>query len=194
VSPRVMHALGAVVVAGLLAGCAGTGTGTSAGGTGGGDSRYVSGDGSAKVVTDRQAGPQASGVSLDGNPVALSDFKGKVVVVNFWASWCAPCRAEAPSLEQLYEENKANGVEFLGINIKDYSKQTAQAFDRTFKIGYPSLWDQDSQITLGFKVVPPSAIPSTLILDRQGRVAVRILGGTTYSALKPLLQQVSAEK
>ncbi len=134
-----------------------------------------------------------TGERLDGKAFKLSDLKGKVVVVNFWASWCAPCRGEAPSLEQVYTENKEKGVEFIGVNFKD-SKANAEAFERKFKVTYPSLFDADGQVTLAFREVPPSAIPSTLVLDRQGRVAARIIGATTYSKLNPLVAKVVGEK
>jgi thiol-disulfide isomerase/thioredoxin len=191
---------GGVMSALLLAGCAGTNANPT--GPDGGDSRYVAGDGSSQLIKDRKPGPQAKGTTLDGKPLSLADLTagapgggaaGKVVVVNFWASWCAPCRGEAPALQKLYEERKAKGVEFVGIDIKDYGKEAAMAFERTFKIGYPSIYDPDGQVTLAFRVIPPSAVPSTLILDRHGRVAARIIGSTTYSTLGPLIDQVVAE-
>jgi thiol-disulfide isomerase/thioredoxin len=192
---------GAAMSAMLLAGCAGTNSSPT--GTNGGDNRFVAGDGSSQLIKDRKPGPQAKGTTLDGKPLSLGDLTGsspgadtagKVVVVNFWASWCAPCRGEAPALQKLYEENKAKGVEFVGIDTRDYGKEAAQAFERTFKIGYPSIFDSDGQVTLAFRVVPPSAVPSTLILDKHGRVAVRIIGSTTYSRLGPLIDKVVAEK
>ncbi|RAY15477.1 TlpA family protein disulfide reductase [Actinomadura craniellae] len=182
--------LGLALLPVLLAGCAGGQTGATTG-----DSRFVAGDGSAQVITpaDRKAGPQVSGSTLEDRPLNLADLRGKVVVVNFWASWCAPCRGEAPTLEKIYAEQKPRGVEFVGIDIKD-GKEPARAFQRGFKVTYPSLFDPDGRLTLAFRDVPPNAVPSTLVLDRQGRVAVRIIGPTTYSALTPLLTRVTAEK
>ncbi|MGP4024521.1 TlpA family protein disulfide reductase [Actinomadura sp. 3N407] len=183
----------AVALCGLLAGCAGTSA--SENGQGGDANRFISGDGN--VTEYKPAGRTGvqgvTGELLDGKPFKLADLKGKVVVVNFWASWCAPCRGEAPSLQHVYTENKDKGVEFLGVNFKD-SKANAEAFERKFKITYPSLFDADGQVTLAFREVPPSAIPSTLVLDRQGRVAARIIGATTYSKLNPLVAKVAAEK
>ncbi|MFG2246942.1 TlpA family protein disulfide reductase [Spirillospora sp. NPDC048823] len=195
-SPRISPlraAAAAVALCGLLAGCAGTSA--SENGQGGDANRFISGDGNVTEYKSAER-PSVQGVTgrlLDGKPFKLADLKGKVVVVNFWASWCAPCRGEAPSLQHVYTENKDKGVEFLGVNFKD-SKANAEAFERKFKITYPSLSDADGQVTLAFREVPPSAIPSTLVLDRQGRVAARIIGATTYSKLNPLVAEISSEK
>ena len=183
----------AVVACAVLAGCAGTGASQS--GPGGSDDRFISGSGTVQeiVPAERKAPPVASGETLDGKKVALTDFRGKVTVVNFWASWCAPCRGEAPSLEQVHAATKGKGVEFLGVAFKD-GKANAQAFERRFKVGYPSLFDEDGRITLAFREVPPNAIPTTLVLDRQGRVAARVIGATTYSKLNPLVAKILAER
>jgi thiol-disulfide isomerase/thioredoxin len=193
VIPRAMFTRAATTMAVglLLAGCAGTEASQT--GAGGGDSRYVAGDGSSQVIkaADRRQAPQVRGTTLDGKPFDLAGLKGKVVVVNFWASWCAPCRGEAPSLEQVYRENKGKGVEFAGVDIKD-DTEPAKAFVRKFKIGYPSIVDQSGQVTLAFRDVPPNAVPSTLVLDREGRIAARVIGATTYTKLSALLKQVTA--
>jgi thiol-disulfide isomerase/thioredoxin len=183
-------AVAMVAAAGLLAGCAGTQAAQT--GPGAGDSRYVAGNGSSRVIepADRKSAPRARGTTLDGKPFDLATLRGKVVVVNFWASWCAPCRGEAPALEQVYREHKAQGVEFAGVDIKD-DPDPARAFVRKFKVGYPSIVDPDGQVTLAFRDVPPNAVPSTLILDRQGRIAASVIGATTYDRLTRLLGQVT---
>ncbi|MBC6457684.1 TlpA family protein disulfide reductase [Actinomadura sp. HBU206391] len=182
---------GILAAVALLSGC----TATQASGPAGSDSRYVAGNGDSQVIKPaaRKAGPRAEGATLDDKPFKLADLEGKVVVINFWASWCAPCRAEAPALEKVYTDNKARGVEFVGVDIKD-GKTPAKAFIRSFKVGYPSVFDPDGRFTLAFRDIPPNAVPSTLVLDRRGRVAVRIVGSTTYSKLTPLVTQVAAEK
>jgi thiol-disulfide isomerase/thioredoxin len=178
----------ALAAAGLLAGCAGTQAAQT--GPGGSDSRYVAGDGSSRVIppAERKPAPAARGTTLDGTTIDLAGLRGKTVVVNFWASWCAPCRGEAPALEQVHREH-AKDVAFVGVDIKD-DNDPARAFVRKFKVGYPSIVDQDGRVTLAFRDVPPNAVPSTLILDRQGRIAARVIGATTYDRLTTLLGQV----
>ncbi|HEX6468663.1 MAG TPA: TlpA disulfide reductase family protein [Streptosporangiaceae bacterium] len=180
----------AAAAACLLAGCAGTQAAQT--GPGGSDSRYVAGDGSSRVIppAERKPAPAARGTTLDGRPIDLAGLRGKTVVVNFWASWCAPCRGEAPALEQVYREHRDKGVAFVGVDIKD-DNEPARAFVRTFKVGYPSIVDQDGQVTLAFRDVPPNAVPSTLVLDRQGRIAARVIGATTYDRLTTLLGKVT---
>ncbi|WP_131739193.1 TlpA family protein disulfide reductase [Actinomadura roseirufa] len=194
-SPRIppARAAAAVALCGLLAGCAGTNA--AGNGPGGDDNRFISGNGNVTEFKPggRKGVQELSAEGLDGKPYKLADLKGGVTVVNFWASWCAPCRGEAPSLEQVHNENKAKGVRFLGVNFKD-GKDNAKAYERRFKVGYPSLFDADGRVTLAFREVPPSAVPSTLVLDRQGRIAARIIGATTYSKLNPLVTKTLAEK
>lgn len=195
-SPRISPlrlAAAAAALCGLLAGCAGTGAAEN--GPGGDDNRFIAGDGAITEYkpADRRSVEEVSGELLDGKAFRLAEHKGKVVVVNFWASWCAPCRGEAPSLQHVYTRHKGEGVEFLGVAFKD-SKPNAEAFERKFKISYPSLFDGDGRVLLAFREVPPSAIPSTLVLDRQGRVAARVIGATTVSKLEPLVTKVAAER
>ena len=142
-------------------------------------------------VKDRKAAPAVSGDLLDGGSFDLASQKGHVVVVNFWASWCAPCRAEAADLEQVYQATKPSGVVFLGINIRD-EKDKAVAFHQG-RASYPSLFDPAGKISLAFSDVPPSAIPSTLVIDRDGRIASITRRDIRASELQPLVEQVVAE-
>lgn len=159
------------------------------------NSRYISGDGSVVIVpeAERVAAPEITGETLDGKPFNLADYKGKVVPLNIWASWCAPCRAEAPALEQLSRELGPKGVQFVGINTRD-TKPAAQAFVKRFDLTYPDVWDPDGKIQLQFRgTLPPQAIPSTLVVDRQGRVAARILGKIDRTQIRELLTDLLAE-
>ncbi|MDP9847294.1 TlpA family protein disulfide reductase [Streptosporangium lutulentum] len=161
-----------------------------------GDTRFVAGDGKITLfeAADRKVAPSVEGETLSGGTATLAAHKGKVVVLNFWASWCAPCRAEAPVLKDIAAKTKADGVEFLGIDFKD-RKAEALAFERTQQPGYQSIFDQPGEVALSFQgTVPPAAIPSTLIIDRQGRIAARALGAVKYNDLLDAVTKVGDEK
>jgi thiol-disulfide isomerase/thioredoxin len=181
----------------LLAVVALTGCSTRTGSTDG-STRYVAGDGSTVLLapSERAAAPTLAGTTLDGKPLDLTTMRGKVVVVNFWASWCAPCREEAGALDTVYHQKEAQDVEFVGIVAggKD-SVANALAFTRTFDVPYPSMFDADNSLMLAFHgQLNPSAIPTTLVLDRQGRVAARALDAVDASRLLGMLEPVIAEK
>jgi thiol-disulfide isomerase/thioredoxin len=164
-------------------------TGCSGGGTSSSEESFVSGDGSTTFikVSDRKIAPAISGLTLSGNQYTYS--KDKMAVVNVWASWCAPCRAEAPTLAAL--ANKYTDVAFIGILTRD-NPATAEAFQRRFKLPYPTIIDDS--ILIGFKgSLPANAIPSTVILDKKGNVAARISGAVTVAALTDLIEKVSKE-
>ena len=137
--------------------------------------------------------PQVTAVTgelLDGGTYDVADDRGKVVVVNFWGSWCNPCRAEADDLEQTYQATKDKGVAFVGVNTRD-DRDSAIAFERG-RVTYPSVYDPDGKVALKFDVTQVST-PSTLILDRQGRIAVAMRRATIESELQPLVQRVASE-
>jgi len=132
-----------------------------------------------------------SGRTLDGEKVSLADFRGKVVVVNVWGSWCSPCRKEAPDLQAASVETK-KVAQFVGITSKDYDPAPAEAFVRSFKLTYPSIYDPTGKVLLAFAgQLPPSAIPSTMIIDRQGRLAVRVLSGVSKITLVDMINDVA---
>jgi thiol-disulfide isomerase/thioredoxin len=135
--------------------------------------------------------PPVTGTTLGGVKLSLSQFHGNVIVMNFWGSWCTPCRAEAPVLATLARQLQAGGVRFLGIDIRD-STASAQAFVRDFHIGYPSLSDPADEVALRFRnTVAPGGIPTTLVIGRDGRIAARVIGPVSYSGLKHLIAQVA---
>jgi len=174
-------------VALVLTGCANQPDPTSDG--------FVAGDGSFIVLdqSERQLAPEITGTTLDGETLTLSDALGDVVLVNVWASWCAPCRAEAPILQKVWEDVQGQGVQFVGLDTRD-SDAAARAFVTRFGLTYPNVIDRDGQLQLRFgETLPPQAIPSTLLIDRQGRVAARALGKVSESTLRGLLEPLIAE-
>jgi thiol-disulfide isomerase/thioredoxin len=162
----------------------------------GDNKNYVAGDGSVtEYARDSRRPPVAfTGRLYDGTTVASASFSGRVTVLNFWFAACAPCRVEAPRLQALHEEFRPRGVLFYGVNLRD-AKGTAEAFEQGFAIAYPSFDDQDGQVLLAVSgMVPPGAVPTTLVLDRQGRVASRILGELEQGTLKALIEGAEAEQ
>ena len=133
------------------------------------------------------------GTTLDGAKLSLSRFHGHVLVLNFWGSWCTPCRAEAPRLASLARAFSPSDVTFLGVDIRD-TPASAEAFQRNFKITYPSLNDPGGEVALDFRnTVPPAGIPTTLVISRSGRIAARVIGEVTYSGLHGLISKTLAQ-
>jgi thiol-disulfide isomerase/thioredoxin len=173
----------------VLAGCS---AGGGAAGQGN-DTRYVAGDGKTIVFTkaDRKAAPAIDESTLDGGRFDLAAQRGHVVVVNFWASWCAPCRAEAADLEAIHRSTKDSGVAFVGVDSRD-QKDAANAFIAG-RLTYPSLFDPAGRIALRFSDVPPNTFPATLVVDRDGKVAAVIRRAVEQGALTELVRQIGAE-
>lgn len=189
-SRRLAWAGAVLVTATVLAGCSGAPAAAPEGGTG-----YVAGDGSTVVlpVDERPPAPELSGTTLDGGTFTTADTAGAVTVVNVWASWCAPCRAEAPTLERSFQNHQDDGVEFVGLNIRD-SDAAARAFVARYAITYPNIVDPDGQVQLRLRdTLPPQSIPSTVFLDKQGRVAARVLGEVDAVRLDGIIDTLVAE-
>lgn len=161
----------------------------------GDNKNYVAGDGSVTefAAGDRKSPVQLQGTLFNGTTIVPADLQGKVTVLNFWFAACAPCRVEAPILEELHQEFKPQGVQFFGVNLRD-EKATAEAFDKSFNLTYPSFDDKDGSVLLAVSgLVPPGAVPTTLVLDKQGRVASRVLGEIQRGTLKALIAAAVAE-
>ena len=187
---RTAAALAALVASAVLGACSND-VGSS------GDAGFVSGEGIiTRLPVDERATPgEVSGETIDGKPISLDDFAGRTVVVNVWGSWCAPCRAEAPDLVAASEELADDDVAFLGINSRDLDQVAARAFVRRFEVPYPSIYDQRGRTLLAFRdTLPPNSIPSTVVIDDQGRVAASVLGEVTKSTLVGLVEDVQAER
>ena len=137
--------------------------------------------------------PRVTGTTLGGTRLGLAQLRGHVLVLNFWGSWCTPCRAEAPALASLARTFSSAGVRFLGVDIRD-TPASAEAFQRNFNITYPSLNDPGGLIALDFRsTVPPSGIPTTLVISRSGRIAARVIGEVSYPGLRGLITKTLAQ-
>jgi thiol-disulfide isomerase/thioredoxin len=131
-------------------------------------------------------------LGAEDEELSLEDLRGRVVVLNFWASWCGPCRAEQPDLNEAHDLLPADEVAFLGVNIED-SAPNALAHAREFAIPYPSLFDPANEFASRFQGIGPRTIPSTVFLDAQGRVAARVFGVIDLSEVVGLADAIAAE-
>jgi peroxiredoxin len=184
---------GAALAALLLSAC---GSGGTSGG--GGNTNFVTGaDGIATVKKgERDDIPDLSGTTVDGGRLDIADYRGKVVILNVWGSWCAPCRLEAKNFEKVYQDTKDQGVQVVGINTRDASVRLARAFEKEQGVTFPSLYDPTGKLMLRFEkgTLNPQAVPSTLIVDRDGRIAARALQALSEKKLRAMLDPVLAEK
>ena len=167
-------ALGALLLVGL-AGC-------------GRDAPPVAG--SESLAPDDRGDPiSLSGTTMTGETLDLADLRGKVVVLNAWASWCAPCRDETPAFVDLARGADSDDVAVVGLNVTD-DPTAAEAFADEFDMPYPSIVDAEGELVATLPGVPPRSLPVTVILDREGRVAARIIGGTDALELVSLTAEV----
>jgi len=181
------------VTAVLLTGCS---TGDSAVDVNnGGEFRFVQGTAAGEVIPEqeRASAPEFSGTLLDGADFSSTELAGDVAVLNFWGSWCAPCRVETPEFQAVYTEVADSGVQFLGLNVKD-QEQFADAFVTSKGITFPSLFDPKGQVALAFRDYPADAIPSTIVLDRKSRVAAVYTGEVRQDDLRTVLDQLTGEE
>lgn len=187
-------ALAAVVT--LLAGCS---TGDDAVAQGG-SFEFVAPGGKTDIFYDPPESRGRPG-ALTGpdlmNPdtlLSLDDFAGKVVVINIWGQWCAPCRAEISELEKVYDATKASGVAFLGIDVRDNNRDAAHDFVVDRKVSYPSIYDPSMRTMIAFGgKYPTTVIPSTIVLDREHRVAAVFLRELLAEDLQPVVERLAAE-
>jgi thiol-disulfide isomerase/thioredoxin len=184
------------MLAALIAGCS---TGDDAVAQGG-SFEFVAPGGKTDIFYDppdsrgrpgRISGPE---LTDPAKTVALDDFTGKVVVINVWGQWCGPCRSEIPELEKVYDATRASGVAFLGIDVRDDNRDAAVDFVIDRKVTYPSIYDPSMRTMLAFGgKYPTTVIPSTVVLDRQHRVAAVFLRELLAEDLQPVVERLAAE-
>jgi peroxiredoxin len=159
---------------------------------------FTSTDGTLTEIHPENRGEPVEFVAsntTDGSTVRAADYRGSVLVVNFWYAACPPCRFEAPTLADSAATFADKGVRFLGVNVYD-DVAGANSFEKKFGIPYPSVLDADTgDLRLAFaQELPPSGVPTTLIIDRDGRVAARVLGAITNRAtFEDMITSVVAE-
>lgn len=140
-----------------------------------------------------QPAPTLAGRDLDTSQMITdlhAAYPGKTLVVNFYASWCAPCRAETPLLVQVAAANSPHRVQFVGVLFRD-SPQNGRAFRQAYHVTYPSLIDPEGTLLARFRNVNPSAIPDTFIIDRTGAVRAKWSGAITdQQSFAAVLRQV----
>jgi thiol-disulfide isomerase/thioredoxin len=179
------------VLAGVLAACSsasGTGTPTTSA-SGGVDRPGVT----LFATTTRQLAPRLSGSSIAGESLTLDDSaEQKITVVNVWASWCEPCRDESPMLASMAKQLSSSGVQFFGIDERDTNAK-ARAFARSTHMDYSHFSDPDGAVLRKLQFLPQLGIPSTLILDRHGRMAARIIGPARAAVLQQIIDDLVKE-
>ncbi len=121
---------------------------------------------SAQADIREGAAPDFTLKSMSGENLRLSEFRGEVVMINFWASWCGPCRQEMPLLDELYSQYSSLGFTILGVNVEENSEQ-AKAILKQIPVTFPVLFDNESKVSKLYDVV---AMPSTVLVDRDGNV------------------------
>ncbi len=141
----------------------------------------------AQAKADDRPAPAFAMPALRGSgTIALEEYTGKVVALNFWASWCAPCRQEAPGLQDTWQDYRSRGVQFLGVDYRD-DRAAARAFQGEFGITYPSVYDPAGKLAYDYGLI---GLPTTFIIDREGRIAYQFVGYTDATLLKSALDDV----
>ncbi len=162
----------------------------------GGQFRYVAATSEGTVIpaAARKPAGAVSGQLLGGGAYRLSDDAGKIVVINFWGSWCGPCQVETPQLDQLYRRVGAQGVQFVGMDVKESSKDAPAAFVKDNGISFPIVYDPNAKTALELGHIPSSGLPVTVVVDRQQRVAAVYLGRVQQADVEHALTALQTEK
>jgi thiol-disulfide isomerase/thioredoxin len=163
----------------------------------GDNKNYIAGDGTVTefALGSRPKAADWSGITESGEALSSTQLDGVITVMNFWYAGCAPCRIEMPELIELQTEFLPEGVQFIGVNVRD-SAETSLAFARRIGMNFPSVMDaKTGSVVLGFTgVVTPQAVPTTLVIDAEGNVSARVLGRIDKGILTTLVKTVIEER
>jgi len=151
----------------------------------------TAGIGEAATQKDFRPAPALSVRDLNGRTISLAELKGKVVLLNFWATWCPPCKAEIPDFIEFYGSHKAQGLEIIGLSVDRLSPAALQAFVLQNKMTYPVAFATE-KIIEDFQ--PGDLIPTTIVVDKLGRIRHKQVGLTDKDTLAELFQKLAAEK
>ncbi len=127
-----------------------------------------------------EVAPDFTLVDLEGNQVSLSDFRGKTVFINFWATWCPPCRAEMPEIEAVYQEYKDKGVVVIGVDIQETEEEVLQ-FVQQGGYSWTFVLDTSGEVAASYKI---AAIPTSFFIDREGIIQAVNIGAMTKRAME----------
>ncbi|MEO7260873.1 MAG: TlpA disulfide reductase family protein, partial [Jatrophihabitantaceae bacterium] len=186
-------ALALLMTGAVLAGCSGGKNAVDQ--SSGNQFRYVQANKKGSLIEAakrKQAGPVA-GALLGGGNYRLSDDRGKVVVLNYFASWCPPCQTETPQFDSIYRERKSDGIQFIGMDVKDPSKSAAQSWLKDKDVTFPVVYDEAARSAIQLGDVPMAALPSTVVIDKQGRVAAVYVGAVLPKDLTSALDELTEE-
>ncbi len=140
---------------------------------------------SMKELTDKKPAPEFTLKDMDGKTHQLSDYRGKTVIINFWATWCPPCRAELPSMNRAWKKVKDDNIEILAINVGE-DEDTIFSFLGDNPIDFTVLLDETGDM---IKTWPVRGLPTTFVLDSEGRLAYQAIGGREWDS-DSLLEKV----
>ena len=163
----------------------------------GDNKNYIAGDGTVTeyAIGSRPKAANWSGVTESGETISSQQLAGVITVMNFWYAGCAPCRIEMPELIELQQEYLPEGVQFIGVNVRD-TAETSLAFARKIGMNFPSIMDaQTGSVVLSFTgIVTPQAVPTTLLIDSEGNIAARVLGRIDKGILEALIKTAIEER
>jgi thiol-disulfide isomerase/thioredoxin len=187
----VAAALAAAVV--VLAGCTGT---SAVDQQAGGQFRFVTAQNKGSFIPAAQRKPAESftGSLLTGGSYSSAQDAGKVTLVNFWATWCPPCVIETPQLDTVYRQYRNRGVQFVGVDTKEYLRDQARAFVKDHRISYPIVFDESGKVAAQLGKLPVQALPFSVLIDKRGRVAAVYTGRLAPADIEPVLNKLVAEK